>query len=60
MTNSKIAIVIEYNATSSVILLINKNFRECLFIEMVGRNPKSIPPVLVSRALFLTIVSYTS
>jgi hypothetical protein len=52
MTKREIAIVIEYKATRSVILLINEKLSG-LFIEMFRRNPKSIPPVVVSSALFL-------
>lgn len=53
----EIAIVIEYNASRSVILLINEKLSG-LFIEMSSRKPKSIPPVVVSSALSLTMVSY--
>src|ERR687891_2635728 len=57
MTKREIAIVIEYNATRSVILLINEKLSG-LFIEIFKRNPKSIPPVVVSSALSLTMVPY--
>ncbi len=58
ITNREIAIVIEYKATRSVILLINEK-SSGVFIEMLSRKPKSIPPVVVSKALSLslTIVS---
>ncbi len=50
MTKRETAIVIEYNATRSIILLINEKF-DGGFIEMLSRKPKSIPPVVVSNAL---------
>ena len=42
--------MIEYKTTSSVILLIEEK-PSVTFIEISSRNPKSIPPVLVSSEL---------